>query len=241
MKNDSDKKHSPACKVAVLDDDTEMIDFIKALLLQCGHKASLFSTPGKFLDSLDREVPDFLVLDMNLPGISGRDMLKVLRANPRTSRMLILAISGAMKETSDVITGLDIGADDYMLKPFDGRTFLLRVESLLARAESQRTGGTAAEEEITVGPLIIGLESHRIVLDGVEVELTNLEFELLVYFIRQRNRVVSRSHLLQNVWKGDPVMSTRAVDKRVETLRAKLGKFGSHIETIFGIGYMFRI
>lgn len=226
--------------IAILDDDTEMADLMAGLLEGSGRKIVTFTRPGKFLDSLNREIPDFLVLDINLPGISGKDLLHVLRNNPRTFRMPVLAVSGSKRDTSDIVSGLDLGADDYILKPFDNKAFQVRVETLLRRARERETAPAPREEEITIGPLLVGLDSRTIVLHGREVNLAPLEFNLLIYFIRQRNRVISRPTLLENVWKGDPVMSTRAVDKRVETLRTKLGKFGSHIETVFGIGYMFR-
>ena len=226
--------------ITILDDDTEMADLMAGLLEGDGRKIVTFTRPGKFLDSLNKGVPDFLVLDINLPGISGNDLLQVLRNNPKTSGIPVLAVSGSKCETSDVVSGLDLGADDYILKPFDNKTFQVRVETLLRRTRERETAPAPREEEITIGPLLIGLDSRTVVLQGQEVKLAPLEFDLLIYFIRQRNRVVSRGTLLENVWKGDPVMSTRAVDKRVETLRTKLGKFGSHIETVFGIGYMFR-
>lgn len=226
--------------IAILDDDTEMTDLMAGLLEGNGRKIVTFTRPGKFLDSLNKGVPDFLVLDINLPGISGNDLLQVLRNNPKTSGIPVLAVSGVKRDTTDVISGLDRGADDYILKPFDNNAFQVRVETLLRRSRERETVPEPREEEITIGPLLIGLDSRTIVLQGQEVKLAPLEFDLLIYLIRQRNRVVSRGTLLENVWKGDPVMSTRAVDKRVETLRTKLRKFGSHIETIFGIGYMFR-
>ncbi len=226
--------------IAILDDDTEMADLMRVLLAKDGRNISLFSTAGKFLDFINQEIPDFLVLDMNLPGINGRDLLRVLRGNPKTAKMLILAVSGAMKETSDIISSLDLGADDYLTKPFDNTAFQVRVDSLLLRNAPKNEENIAVIGEITVGPLIIDVDNRTIILDGREVVPSPLEFDLLIYFIRQRNRVVSRGTLLQAVWKGDPVVNVRAVDKRVEILRGKLGKFGNHIETVFGIGYMFR-
>lgn len=228
--------------IAILEDDPDMADLMGSLISGDGRKVVTFSTAGKFLDSLDKKIPDFLVLDMNLPGISGKDLLRVLRGNPRTSRLPILSVSGSMREISDVVSGLDLGADDYLRKPFDNREFRIRVDSLLARSRRQSAASeTAADEEIAVGPLRISLDSRVVILEKRAVNLAPLEFELLIYLLRQRNRVISRHTLLENVWKGDPVMSTRAVDKRVEILRSKLGKFGSHIETVFGIGYVFKL
>jgi len=181
--------------IAILDDDADMAGLMACLLKAGDRKIISYASPGKFLDSIKKTTPDLLVLDMNLPGISGRDLLMVLRNNPATAKMPVLAVSGSLRDTSEVVSGLETGADDYMLKPFDNVQFTVRVESLMRRAEESKHTDTA-EEKIFFGPLEIGLESHTVLLGGDDVKLTALEFDLLLYFIRQRNRVVTRGTLL---------------------------------------------
>lgn len=226
-------------KLAVVDDDAEMLALLALVLGKSDYDVKTYATPGRFLDSLAKVRPDLCVLDMQLPGIHGRDVIRVLRENPATKRMPIVAITASERGTPDVIKGLELGADEYMGKPLDLELFVVRIAALL-----RRLPGTASaappQEVLTYGPLKVLLDEHRVELSGKAVTMTHLEFKLLSYFLRHPQRVVTRGMLLEKVWGTEPDQSTRTVDKHVESLRRKLPPFGSHVETVIGMGYLFR-
>ena len=226
-------------KLAVVDDDAEMLALMSMVLGRNGFDVKTYSTPGRFLDSLARSVPDLCVLDMQLPGIHGRDVIRVLRDNAGTRRMPIVAITASERATSDVIKGLELGADEYMGKPLDLELFVVRITALLRRSPA-RQAAPPPPETLRFGDLTLFLDEHRVDLGGKSVLLTHLEFKLLSYFLRHPLRVVTRGMLLEKVWGTEPDMSTRTVDKHVESLRKKLPSFASHLETVIGVGYLFR-
>ncbi|MDP3543011.1 MAG: response regulator transcription factor [Elusimicrobiota bacterium] len=226
-------------KLAVVDDDAEMLALLAMVLGKSGYEVKTYATPGRFLDSLAKSRPDLCVLDMQLPGIHGRDVIRVLRENEATKRMPIVAITAAERETSDVIKGLELGADEYMGKPLDLELFVVRIAGLLRRAPTAPEAPSPSES-LRFGDMIVHLDEHRVELKGKSVILTHLEFKLLAYFLRHPRRVVTRGMLLEKVWGTEPKMSTRTVDKHVEALRKKLPGFGAHVETVIRIGYLFR-
>lgn len=223
--------------VAVVDDDPELGDFLQVLLKSNGFMVALYPSPGRFLDSLGAVRPDLVVLDMQLPGMDGREVIRVLRSNPQTRGVFIIAISGEQRKTSDVVSGLQVGADEYLLKPLDSDMLLARIQALLRRGPA----APSPEEELRAGSLAVLLESRQVRLNGREVRMTRLEFDLLVYFLRNSNRVLTRGLILQSVWGSDPGLSTRTVDKHVESLRRKLGAGRIHIETVVRVGYMLKL
>jgi two-component system alkaline phosphatase synthesis response regulator PhoP len=222
--------------VAVVDDDAEMLELIALVLGKSGCDVKTYQTPGRFLDSLAKVRPDLCVLDMQLPGIHGRDVIRVLRENAATKTTPIVAISAAERGSPDVIKALELGADEYMGKPLDLELFVVRVEGLLRRAPA----ALAPPEVLRYGGLTMILDEHRVELDGRSVALTHLEINLLSYFLRHPQRVVTRGMLLEKVWGTEPGMSTRTVDKHVESLRKKLPAFGVRVETVVRVGYLFR-
>jgi DNA-binding response OmpR family regulator len=223
-------------KLAVVDDDAEMLGLMALVLGKSGYDVKTYATPGRFLDSLAKIRPDLCVLDMQLPGIHGRDVIRVLRENAATKTMPIVAITGNERGTTDVIKALELGADEYMGKPLDLELFVVRVSSLLRRAPA----AAAPAEVLRYGALTVILDEHRVELDGRLVTLTHLEIKLLSYFLRHPLRVVTRGMLLEKVWGTQPDMSTRTVDKHVESLRKKLPAFGLSVETVIRVGYLFR-
>lgn len=225
-------------RITVVDDDNEMADYLTTLLHEeGGYKTESFPTPGRFFDALIKRKPDLLVLDMGLPGMDGREIIRVIRSNPETKNLLIVAVSGKQIQTADITSGIDTGADEYFLKPVDSQEFLVRIRNLLERRLAPQKD---AEEIIELGPLKLSLSRRVCSLGGKDVTLTHMEFDLLLYLLRQSNRALTRSVLLESVWGGTPNMNTRTVDKHMETLRKKLGPFGKKIETVVGIGYIFR-
>lgn len=225
-------------RISVVEDDPEMGQLILTALETSGYQAGLYPTPGKFFDSLIRNKPDLLILDMHLPGMDGKEIVRVLRNNPETRGVFIVAISGEAKGTEDIIKGLKTGADEYMTKPLDMELLLTRIAGFLRRGLPNGNHGPSIMQ---AGPLTIFPEERTVRLTGKPVSLTRLEYDLLTYFLQHSNRVLTRSLLLETVWGGNSDMTTRTVDKHVESLRKKLGAFGRNFETVVRVGYMLRL
>jgi len=226
-------------QIAVVDDDLGVGELLKTLLEVNGYDVEVYLTPGRFFDSLLTSKPDLAFVDMRLPGMDGREIIRVLRKNPESKSILLIGMSGEERTPKDVVSGFNAGADEYLVKPIDGDMLLVRVGALLRRSRN----GSSADPEvetIIVEELTIHPEQRVVQCEEQQVKLTRLEYDLLLYFIHQRNRVLTRSSLLETVWEGDPTMSTRTVDKHVETLRRKLGAFGKRIETVIRVGYILR-
>ncbi|MBI4370657.1 MAG: response regulator transcription factor [Elusimicrobia bacterium] len=224
-------------RVAVIDDDEDFLELLARVLGKAGYKVKTYPAPGRFLDAAAKEVPDLCLLDMQLPGMDGRDLIRVLRANPQTRRLIIVAMSAVAVSPEDAVRGLEEGADEYLRKPMELGFMLVRVRGLLDRA---RPPAPPPAPVLRWGALSVHPEEHRVALDGKDVPLTRLEFGLLSAFLRQPNRVLPRVWLLENVWGSSPPSGTRTVDKHVESLRRNLPAFGRRLETVVGVGYLFR-
>ncbi|MFH1725737.1 MAG: response regulator transcription factor [Elusimicrobiota bacterium] len=227
-------------RIAIVEDDEAVADFLSTLFRNANYSARAFASAGKFLDALPRLQPDLAVVDLKLPSMSGWDLIRVMRGSQDGKLTPIVVISAHYRSSSDVVRALGLGADEYFTKPLQGEVLLARVEALLRRASWQVASDLAPSERLTSGNLIVDIAEHGVRLNGKPVRLTRLEFDLLVYLMRNQNRVLTRGLLLENVWKADPSQSTRTVDKRVEILRRKLAGFGKHIETVSGVGYCFK-
>jgi DNA-binding response OmpR family regulator len=213
-----------------------MGDYLVKLLSTKGYKTSLHPTAGRFFDAMLKTKPDVVLLDMQLPGMDGKEIIRVLRNSEQTRNLVIIAMSGALKETADVVAGFHSGADEYLVKPFDPDFLLVRIDGFL-----RRTAASAPPEEVLrFSDVSVFLDQRVCRVKANEIELTRLEFDLLVYLIRQSNRVLTRSILLEQVWGGDPTMTTRTVDKHIENLRRKLGDAGRRIEAVIRVGYILR-
>jgi DNA-binding response OmpR family regulator len=165
-------------------------------------------------------------------------VVRVLRSNPETRTLPVIMITAVATSSADVIRGVDNGADEYFSKPLDLELLVARVENLLARSGAR--AAAPVSDSISWGEVEVSPDSHRVTVRGKDVPLTHLEFKLLLAFIRQPNRVLPRSWLLQNVWESAVAVSTRTVDKHVETLRKKVRPLTGKLETVVGVGYLFR-
>lgn len=224
-------------RIAVVDDDPEWAQLLLRVLKGGGYEVSHFGTPGRFFDSLLKAKPDLVLLDMQLPGMHGREVIRVLRANDATRGLLVVAVSAHDRHSADAVKAFECGADEYLPKPVDPDLLLARLAALLRRG----VGVPLADDRLTLGALAVSPESREVALDGRVLELTNMEFELLCHFLRNPNRVLTRGLILESVWGTVPDMNTRTVDKHVETLRRKLGPYGSKIETVVRVGYMLKV
>lgn len=222
--------------IAVVDDDPEVCELLVYVLGKAGYAVAPYATPGRFFDGVLKAKPALCLIDVQLPGMDGREVIRVLRAAPETRRLPLIAMSAVEISSRDAVRGLNDGADEYLAKPLDLDLLLVRVANLLTRG---RVGDAPAPEIVAWGPIQIAIDEHRATLSGKPVALTHLEMKLLLAFLRQPGRVLPRSLLLQTVWDS-PAAATRTVDKHVESLRRKLPPFGKKVETVVGVGYIFR-
>ena len=226
--------------VLVVDDEQDIAGLIKHTLEKGGEiEVELVATGDAALKAVTERTPDLIVLDLNLPVLSGLEVCRILRARTATARVPIIMLTARTSE-SDRVTGLDVGADDYMTKPFSLRELAARVRAVLRRGHPKGSNGAGAEAFVYRGKhLIADFDAVAVSVDGVSVRLTRREFELLRYLVENRNRVLSRDRLLERVWGYDRLVETRSVDVHVGRLRGKLGVAGRQIETVVGLGYRF--
>jgi two-component system phosphate regulon response regulator PhoB len=219
--------------VLVIDDERDLLSVLDFNLRGAGLDTLLASTGQQALSTLRRRVPDLVVLDLMLPDLPGTEVYRELKADPRTRRVPVIMLT-AKGEEIDRVVGFELGADDYVTKPFSVRELILRVKSILRRTSA---GPPADDAPEAVGPIHVDPQAHRCFVDGVEVELTLLEFKLLTTFMARLGRVQSREQLLADVWEMSSDVETRTVDTHVKRLREKLGSGRALLETVRGIGY----
>jgi two-component system phosphate regulon response regulator PhoB len=220
--------------ILVVDDEKDIVDLMRYNLVQAGFRVVSAFDGQQALDLARRERPDLVVLDLMLPTLPGTEVARLLRQEEKTRSIPIVMLTARGSEV-DRIVGFELGADDYVVKPFSPRELVLRVQAILRR--DVRDEG---EEKITFDPLVIDLAAHVVRLKGREVGLTATEFKLLHRLARRPGRAFSRDQLLSDVWGYSGDLETRTVDTHMKRLRAKLGIVGSWIETVRGHGYRFR-
>ncbi len=220
-------------RILVVDDEPDIVALVVYHLAKAGYRVSSAAAGPDALALAARDRPSLVVLDLMLPGLSGFDVLAKLRADPDTADVAVLMLT-ARKDEPDRIRGLELGADDYLTKPFSPQELVLRVGAIL-----RRVGGPASEtgNTLVVGPIRIDRAAHRVTVRGLEVELTATEFKLLLTLAERRGRLQSRAHLLETVWDAAPDIQTRTVDMHIQRLRTKLHPAGDLIETVRGFGY----
>src|SRR5262245_5085015 len=223
--------------VLVVEDETDVAHLIKhALERSGGANVAIVGSGDAALKAVTERRPDLIILDLNLPSISGVEVCRIIRSRPDDSRVPIIMLTARSSE-DDLVYGLEQGADDYVTKPFSLRELSARVQAVLRR--------TSTEERAEVTPmyrgarLVADFDAVAITVDDVPVRLTRREFELLRYLVLNKHRVVSRDRLLERVWGYEREVETRSVDVHVGRLRVKLGAAGRQIETVIGLGYRF--
>ena len=233
---------SPAARVLVVEDEADIAALVAYQLTREGFRVETAADSSQALSSIEREVPDLLVLDRMLPGVSGDEILRMLRKQPATRGLPVLMLT-AKREQEDRIEGLELGADDYLTKPFSPRELALRVRSILRRVAqpTPEAGGRI----LRAGTLAVDVSAHSATLDGESLHLTPTEFRLLEALLERRGRTQSRRQLLERAWDVEPEAArrihTRTVDMHVRRLRAKLGHAGTWVETVRGFGYRIRV
>src|SRR5216117_800054 len=219
-------------KILVIEDESDVADLLTLNLRKAGFRTSTAADGASGLQKARDDRPDFIILDLMLPKMSGLEICKILKSDNATSHTPILMLT-ARAEEIDRIVGLEFGADDYVTKPFSPREIVLRIRAILRRGEKP-------EERFHDGPISIDPARHEVRVNGKQVRLTSLEFKLLRTLMQRRGRVQDRDRLLNEVWGYESVIDTRTVDTHVRRLREKLGKDGDTIETVRGFGYRLR-
>ena len=226
-------------RVLVVEDEQDIAGLIKHGLEKGGDiEVEVVFTGDAALKAATEQTPALIILDLNLPVLSGLEVCRILRARPNTKQVPIIMLTARTSE-SDRVTGLDVGADDYITKPFSLRELAARVRAVLRRGQSDQAAPPAAALVYTGKHLVADFDAVAVTVDGAPVRLTRREFELLRYLVGNRNRVLSRDRLLERVWGYDRLVETRSVDVHVGRLRGKLGAAGRQIETVVGLGYRF--
>jgi two-component system phosphate regulon response regulator PhoB len=228
--------HPVAERVLVVDDEPDIVALVAYHLAKVGYRVSTAASGADALAMARQDRPALIVLDLMLPGMSGYDVLEQLRADEATRGIAVLMLT-ARREEQDRITGLSLGADDYLTKPFSPQELVLRVQAILRRVAAPEP---TPNDRVSIGPITIDRAAHRVSVNGAEVELTPTEYKLLATLAERRGRVQGRGHLLETVWEAAPDIQTRTVDMHIQRLRAKLGPAGEIIETVRGFGYRIR-
>ncbi|MFH1714676.1 MAG: response regulator transcription factor [Elusimicrobiota bacterium] len=222
-------------KILVVDDEPEILLLIKEALNKEGFTVLTARNADAAIKLARERKPDLVVLDLELGGISGWDVCRILKDTDDSRDLPIIMITAKHVSTDDVVKGLDLGADDYVIKPFKLSILVARVNAIL-----RRKGNVERPKDILeIGTLKVNLDEHQAYLNNKKVILTPKEFNLLVILVRKKGRVMNRAYLMENVWGYEYFGTTRTVDKHIENLRKKLGKEGRRIETVEGIGYRF--
>ena len=219
--------------ILIVDDERDLVSLVDFNLRQAGFETLLAVSGQEALQQLRRRVPDLVLLDLMLPDVSGTEICRIVKSDPRTRHVPVMMLT-AKGEEVDKVVGFELGADDYVTKPFSVRELVLRIRAVLRRA------GTAAPSTAAldpVGPLRVDVDAHRAYVADEEVVLTPLEFRLLVTFMSRVGRVQSREQLLTDVWEMSSEIETRTVDTHVKRLREKLGPARDLLETVRGVGY----
>jgi len=220
--------------VLVVDDEPDVLDLLVYNLQKAGYKTVKATDGATALQKARDILPSLVVLDLMLPQIEGTEVCKQLRADPKTAPIPIIMLTAKADELDRVI-GFELGADDYVVKPFSPRELVLRVKTILRRAQ----GKGVPAEVLKADELLVDLAKHEVRIQGKPVDLTATEFKLLATLMERRGRVQSRDRLLTDVWGYEGDVDTRTVDTHVRRLREKLGKAADYIETVRGVGYRF--
>jgi len=221
-------------KILIVEDDRHLLQLITYNLEKSGFHCFSAQNGEEGLDLIAQNEIDLVILDIMLPGIDGFDCCKQIKQNPRHCSIPIIMLTAKNEET-DRIVGFELGADDYVAKPFSTRELILRVKAVLKRGQETNL----EKERISIEELTIDIPRHQVTVCEKEVVLTHMEFKLLLTLVQRKGRVQSRDKLLEDVWDIESDVTTRTVDTHIRHLRQKLGEVGNRIETVRGVGYRF--
>jgi len=222
--------------ILVVDDEEDILNLLDYNLKKAGFSPILAKDGPEAIEMAASKAPELIVLDIMLPNMEGTEVLRRLKSRPATASIPVIMLT-AKGEEVDKIVGFELGAEDYITKPFSPRELILRVRAVLKRAAA--SGDQSEDKVVTIKELTIDYSRHRVTVGGSEVELSSTEFKLLAGLIDAKGRVLSRDVILDRAWGRDCFVMPRTVDTHVRRLRAKLGPAGDYIETVRGVGYRF--
>jgi two-component system phosphate regulon response regulator PhoB len=222
-------------RILVVDDEPEAVELVEFNLKQAGYAVTTAADGAEALKKARTQTPDLIVLDVMLPEMNGFEICKALRLDPATAKVPIIMLTAKAAEI-DRVLGLELGADDYLTKPFSPRELLLRIKKILSRGETAEK----PRDQMRFGDLLIDVPKHLVTWRGKPIDdLTATEFKLLTTLAQRSGRVQSRDQLLRDVWEYDSLIDTRTVDTHMRRLREKLGPAAKHLDTVRGVGYRF--
>lgn len=220
-------------RILIVDDEPQICQLVKDLLEESSYTATMAHTTDEAFQKMKITLPDMILLDVRLPTIGGLEFCRQIKQDVRTKRVPVIMLTVQDTETDKVI-GLEVGADDYLTKPFGNRELLARIKAVFRRADASKSDGEAV---IKIGPLEIDLEMHEVKNKGKDVLLTPKEFELLVSLAKNKNKALRREALMSTVWGYDYPGTLGTIDVHIRHLRKKLGDAGRYIKTLIGVGY----
>ncbi|HQP10344.1 MAG TPA: response regulator transcription factor [Candidatus Omnitrophota bacterium] len=223
----------PEARVLVVEDDPHISKLVKYNFEKAGFSCLTTITGEEALNILDKDSFDLIILDVMLPKMDGFETCRLLKQDRRFAAIPVMILT-ARGEEVDRVVGLELGADDYIVKPFSPRELVLRAKAVLRRGQPKEGN---AKEILSAGDIVVDLPRHKITVHKKVVELSPMEFNLLAVLVERKGRVQSREQLLTDVWGLSSEVTTRTIDTHVKLLRQKLGKIGDKIETVRGIGY----
>ena len=224
--------------ILIIEDEPDLALTLEYNLQREGYETFHAATGSEGLERLNIDpLPELVLLDLMLPDLAGTEVCRQIRQSERTRSIPVIMLT-AKSEEIDRVVGFEVGADDYVTKPFSVRELLLRIQAMLRRLK-QVDGGKPEAGTLSIGDLRVDPEAHRVWLSGEEISLTALEFRLLHTFLQRKGRVQTRERLLDDVWGIRAEVTTRTVDTHVKRLRQKIGAAGQYIQTIRGVGYRF--
>jgi len=225
----------PTERILVIEDDKHISKLVKYNLEKAGYDCTVVVSGEEAFGLLDKEQIDLIILDIMLPKMDGFEVCRSIKQEAKYKNIPIVMLT-AKGEEVDRIVGLELGADDYIVKPFSPRELVLRIKAILRRGKVEE----AKKDILTAGILTVDIPRHKVTVNEKEIELTPMEFKLLVTLMERQGRVQTRDGLLSEVWDIHAEVYTRTVDTHIKRLREKLGKAGKYIETIVGLGYKFK-
>lgn len=226
-----ERKNEEKDMIWCVEDDRSIRDIILYTLETCGFEGRGFDDASSFYKALEKEKPDLILLDIMLPGESGSHVLKTLKKNEETASIPVIMTTAKGMET-DKIAALDLGADDYLVKPFGMMEMVARIKAVLRRSAKKKP-----EEDLSFKGIRMDQHAHEVYVDGEKIDLTYKEYELLKLFLSHPGRAYSRDELLLQVWNTDFAGETRTVDVHIRSLRSKLKEYKDSIQTVRGVGY----
>jgi two-component system phosphate regulon response regulator PhoB/two-component system alkaline phosphatase synthesis response regulator PhoP len=218
--------------IAVVDDEDDIRELVSVNLKKAGFKIKEFSDADLLIKSLSKAVPDLIILDIMMPGTDGLEACKYLKKDERYSSIPIIMLTAKMDE-ADKVVGLELGADDYVTKPFSPRELTARVKAVLRR----KATASEAPELMEIGGITMDLQKHEVLVKGKKTELTATEFKILQILTSKKEHVLSREQILDNLWGNEKVVVDRTIDVHIKHLREKLGPAGKMIKNVRGVGY----